>query len=218
MPGSNDHIGAKAMKKSRPIGSSSAPKAGKKRQGSLTQEDHRLWRQVAATVKPLSEEKGQFLKDEMNRLMDASAVPDRSAQPTKKQKPLDFKTEWPRPNPSKSPVSHPIEDRIVKNIGKGRQAIDARIDLHGMTQDRARFALLDFLQMAQQANYRMVLVITGKGNQGRGVLRANVPRWLSLPAFAQLVNGYRESEAPHGGGGALYVRIRRRPTNGLGSS
>ena len=79
-----------------------------------------------------------------------------------------------------------------------------------MTQDRARFALLDFLQMAQMADYRMVLVITGKGDQGRGILRANVPRWLSLPAFAPLVNGYRESESAHGREGALYVRIRRR--------
>ena len=178
----------------------------------LSSEDRRLWRQVASTVKPLSAEKGQFLKDEMSRLMDATAVPNHPPKPPKKAatKPLNFKVE-PQGQPKKPPiVSHPIEDRIVKNLGKGRQSIDARIDLHGMTQDRARFALLDFLQMAQMADHRMVLVITGKGDQGRGILRANVPRWLSLPAFAPLVNGYRESEASHGGGGALYVRIRRR--------
>lgn len=192
--------------------SDKASPKGRIKARSLTQEDRRLWRQVAATVKPLTEERGQFLKDEMNRLMEASAAPNQPPKPVKKtaQKPLDFKTQWPRPATQKPPASHPIEDRIAKNLSKGRQTIDARIDLHGMTQDRARFALLDFLQMAQQADYRMVLVITGKGDQGRGVLKANVPRWLALPAFANLVNGYRESETSHGGGGALYVRIRRR--------
>ena len=192
---------------------SKPPKSNKSKtsRGALSTEDRKLWRQVAATVTPLSKERGQFLKDEMNRLMDAASAPDLpgSSQKDKAPKPLDFKTEWPKPTAPKPSLSHPIEDRIARNIGKGKQNIDARIDLHGMTQDRARFALLDFLQMAQRANHRMVLVITGKGNQGQGVLKANVPRWLSLPAFAQLVNGFRESEAPHGGGGALYVRIRR---------
>ena len=183
---------------------------------SLTNEDRRLWRQVAATVKPLSEEKGQFLKDEMSRLMDAAAVPSPPTNPKKKApaKPLDYKVDPPSQVKKLSIVSHPIEDRIVKNLSKGRHAIDARIDLHGMTQDRARFALLDFLQMAQMSDHRMVLVITGKGNQGQGILRANVPRWLSLPAFAPLVKGYRESETSHGGEGALYVRIRRRQPRG----
>lgn len=185
---------------------------GTKAARSLSNEDRRLWRQVAATVKPLSEEKGQFLKDEMNRLMDAAAVTAPPSNPKKKTpaKPLDFKAEPAIQTKKPQITSHPIEDRIVKNMGKGRHPIDARIDLHGMTQDRARFALLDFLQMAQMSDHRMVLVITGKGNQGQGILRANVPRWLSLPAFASLVNGYRESESTHGGGGALYVRIRRR--------
>ena len=183
---------------------------------SLTNEDRRLWRQVAATVKPLSEEKGQFLKDEMSRLMDAAAVPSPPTNSKTKApaKPLDYKVDPPTQVQKPSIVSHPIEDRIVKNLTKGRHAIDARIDLHGMTQDRARFALLDFLQMAQMSDHRMVLVITGKGNQGQGILRANVPRWLSLPAFAPLVNGYRESETSHGGEGALYVRIRRRQPRG----
>ncbi|NKB51593.1 MAG: DNA mismatch repair protein MutS [Rhizobiaceae bacterium] len=162
---------------------------------------------MAKTVTPLSDEKGDILKQEMNRLMEATSSGNSS--PARQ---MSLVSQWvpsSTPKPPTSLVSHPIEDRIQKNIGKGRQAIDARIDLHGMTQDRARFALLDFLQMAQRANNRIVLVITGKGDQGRGALRTNVPRWLSLPAFSQLVNGYRESQSSHGGEGALYVRIRK---------
>ena len=187
-------------------------KAGK---GALSAEDRRLWKQVARTVTPLNEERGQLLKDEMSRLMEATA-PTLPANPTRAPAGslnMDFQAA-PAPQAAKPvtpvpPAHNPIEKRLVKNLSRGRQSIDARIDLHGMTQDRARFALLDCLQMAQRANHRIVLVITGKGDQGRGVLRANVPRWLALPAFSQLVNGYRESEDRHGGAGALYVRIRK---------
>lgn len=177
----------------------------------LSVEDSRIWTKVAKTVTPLSDEKGQFLKEEMSRLMEATSTSSSSPVPAAPNN-LDYASQWSPPvqsKPAPHPIAHPIEERTIKNLGKGRQNIDARIDLHGMTQDRARFALLDFLQMAQRANHRIVLVITGKGDQGRGVLRSNVPRWLSLPAFSLLVNGYRESQGSHGGEGALYVRIRK---------
>jgi DNA-nicking Smr family endonuclease len=59
-----------------------------------------------------------------------------------------------------------------------------------------------------------VLVITGKGRTSaaaseRGVLRRQVPLWLSLPEFRSLVVGFEEAHIGHGGEGALYVRIRR---------
>jgi DNA-nicking Smr family endonuclease len=58
-----------------------------------------------------------------------------------------------------------------------------------------------------------VLVITGKGKMGaeseRGVLRRQVPQWLSLPEFRSLVVGFEEAHIGHGGEGALYVRVRR---------
>ncbi|MDD9908267.1 MAG: Smr/MutS family protein [Ahrensia sp.] len=99
---------------------------------------------------------------------------------------------------------------MFKKLAKGKQKIDGRIDLHGMTQERARIALLDFLQASQGQERRIVLVITGKGKSGEGVLRRMVPQWLSLPAFLPLVNGFREASIGHGGEGALYVRLRRR--------
>lgn len=92
--------------------------------------------------------------------------------------------------------------------------IDARIDLHGMTQARAHRALLSFLQRAQGDGCRYVLVITGKGKMltdgtERGVLRRMVPEWLALAEFRVLVTGYEEAALGHGGAGALYVRVRR---------
>lgn len=95
-----------------------------------------------------------------------------------------------------------------------QKEIDARIDLHGMTQTRAHRALSDFLRRAHADGLTFVLVITGKGRSGeseseRGVLRRQVPQWLSLPEFRTLVVGFEEAHIGHGGEGALYVRIRR---------
>jgi DNA-nicking Smr family endonuclease len=176
----------------------------------LSDEDRRLWKRVADTTTPLSEQRGQFLKHEMAKLMEAtSAADDARSKPPKKLNFMGSEKSTPPLSARNMSAAHPIEERVVRDLGRGRHAIDARIDLHGMTQDRARYALLDFLQMAQRANYRIVLVITGKGDREGGILRTNVPRWLSLPVFAPLVNGYRQSNDAHGGPGALYVRIRK---------
>ena len=59
-----------------------------------------------------------------------------------------------------------------------------------------------------------MLVVTGKGSttgpdSERGVLRRQVPEWLSLPEFRTLVVGFEQAHIGHGGAGALYVRVRR---------
>jgi DNA-nicking Smr family endonuclease len=56
----------------------------------------------------------------------------------------------------------------------------------------------------------LVLVITGKGRGGEvGVLRRQVPQWLSLPEFRSFVIGFEDAHIAHGGEGAIYVRVRR---------
>jgi len=179
----------------------------------MTREDHLLWKRVADTTIPMSRKRASVLEDEMIRLMaNASPEPAKQPVPEGQRKPLLPLDPVPT-NHNTKPVSNPIEQRIIQKLARGRQKIDSRIDLHGMTQDRARFALLDFLQMAQSADHRIVLVITGKGNEGMGVLRRNVPLWLTAPPFLPIVNGFREAHLSHGGEGALYVRIRRRRQN-----
>jgi DNA-nicking Smr family endonuclease len=104
--------------------------------------------------------------------------------------------------------------RERSQLSRGRKEIDARLDLHGMTQTRAHRALSGFLQRAHHDGLTFVLVITGKGRtvggeSERGVLRRQVPQWLNLPEFRTLVVGFEEAHIGHGGEGALYVRIRR---------
>ncbi len=105
----------------------------------------------------------------------------------------------------------------MQRVARGRDAIDARIDLHGMTQREAHGELLSFLRHAQADGARVVLIVTGKGarpdtgggSSERGVLRRQVPMWLALPEFRLLVVAFEEAHAGHGGQGALYVRLRR---------
>lgn len=126
------------------------------------------------------------------------------------------------PLPAK-PAKHPappvpplvaLGRRERSQLSRGRKEIDARLDLHGMTQERAFRALATFLQRASYDGFSFVLVITGKGrttgpDSERGILRRQVPEWLGLPEFRALVVGFEEAHIGHGGAGALYVRVRR---------
>ena len=91
-----------------------------------------------------------------------------------------------------------------------RDDIGARLDLHGMDQDRARAALHAFLLRAHAEGHRAVLVITGKGVLGDGVPRRRTPEWLGDPEVRAVVAGVSEAARHHGGAGALYVALKRR--------
>lgn len=114
---------------------------------------------------------------------------------------------------SAPPPLAPLGRRLTRRVARGKEAIDARLDLHGLTQAQAHSALLHFLRNAHARDARLVLVITGKGLRGdageRGVLRRHVPQWLGLPEFRSLVVGFEDAHIAHGGEGALYVRLRR---------
>jgi DNA-nicking Smr family endonuclease len=119
----------------------------------------------------------------------------------------------PAASPPATPQLAPLGRRERARLSRGRSEIEARLDLHGMTQTRAHRALLGFLQRAHRDGLTFVLVITGKGKVGaeaeRGVLRRQVPQWLGLPEFRSLIVGFEQAHIGHGGEGALYVRVRR---------
>lgn len=104
-----------------------------------------------------------------------------------------------------------IEPNRRHRIVREREEIGARLDLHGLTQDRAKAALEGFLARAFDEGWRAVLVITGKGVQGDGVLRRRVPDWLGAAHLAHIVAGISEAHRRHGGEGALYVALKRKP-------
>ena len=106
-----------------------------------------------------------------------------------------------------------LDRKLLQRLKQGRSPIDGRLDLHGMTQDDAHRALAAFLSQSAFAGRRLVLVITGKGqeSQGRpGILRSMVPRWLVELPNRSLVGSWSIAHPRDGGGGALYVQLRRR--------
>jgi len=181
--------------------------AAPRRKRSLSEEERALWESVAKQTKPLRKRhraaKPPALPDAAPPAAARPAAAPRPPQPVKIPSP---------PKPEAPPLA-PIGRRERSQLSRGRKEIDARLDLHGMTQTRAHRALSAFLQRAQGDGLTFVLIITGKGKMGaeseRGVLRRQVPQWLGLPEFRSLVVGFEEAHIGHGGEGALYVRIRR---------
>ncbi len=178
----------------------------------LTSDERVLWSTVTKSIAPLRD--GMLQADEEIGEAATEPAPRPSAKPraAKPEKFKPFATLEPKPKP---PPLAPLDRRLKKRVARGREPIDARIDLHGLTQAQAHAALSRFLHQASVREARLVLVITGKGKPGegeRGVLRRQVPQWLGLPEFRALVVGFEDAHIAHGGEGALYVRLRRTRT------
>jgi DNA-nicking Smr family endonuclease len=118
--------------------------------------------------------------------------------------------ERPRLPPLEPGRSIGVDRRTDQRLRRGQLAIDGRIDLHGLTQAAAHDRLGAFLEEGQRLGRRCVLVITGKGSAGEGVLRTVVPRWLSEPGLRRLIVAVHRAQPNHGGDGALYVLLKRR--------
>lgn len=117
---------------------------------------------------------------------------------------------------SGQPVS--MDRKRFRTMQRGKLKPDGRIDLHGMTLDRAHTALTRFILSAQASNKRLLLVITGKGkhrDEGGpipvryGVLRHQVPEWLRMPPLSTAVLQITQAHVSHGGEGAYYVYLRK---------
>lgn len=204
-----------------------------------------LWRQVVADAKPVRRRRRSEPKPGTDQTETATAAPPSApAAPAPSPAPLPGPAPRPRLN-RRAPVAStapPADDlplrarpvvtvdrapallgaktgldkRTEERVRRGQLPIDGRIDLHGMTQDRAHDALLTFVRGAHASGRRLLLVITGKGqvaedrsHSGRGVLRSAVPRWLNEPAFRPLVLAVHQAQPHHGGSGALYVFLKR---------
>ena len=177
-----------------------------RRKRALSEEERVLWERIAKEIKPLRKKPRSGKTEPASAETTAAGgaeTPPKSPAPAKMP---------PATRPIAPPLA-PLGRRERAQLSRGRKQIDARLDLHGMTQTRAHRALFGFLQRAHSDGLTFVLVITGKGRAGddpeRGVLRRQVPQWLGLPEFRALVVGFEEAHIGHGGEGALYVRIRR---------
>ena len=163
----------------------------------LSDDERALWGGFARGVTPLRRGVGGALEPVSDRA--AHETPPVQSGPKEKQ----------------PPALAQFDRRLRQRVARGHLAIDVRLDLHGMTQKQAHAALLHFLTQAQAQDAKLALVVTGKGIGAaasaaeRGVLRRQVPLWLSLPEFRRFNVSFQEAHAGHGGEGALYLRLRR---------
>jgi DNA-nicking Smr family endonuclease len=185
-----------------------------RRRRDLSQEERALWQLVAEAAKPLKP----------HRPIDTSEIPPKRKEEAGVAKPLVPPITASQPKkiaPAAPPKSAPgpLDRRTRTKLSRGGLEVDARLDLHGLTQRAAHQRLGRFLAEAQANGARLVLIITGRGRptepaeghgEARGVLRRAVPGWLQSPEFRPLVAGLDEAGRRHGGAGALYVRIRRK--------
>ena len=169
----------------------------------LSYEERVLWTTVTKAIEPL---RASAHFDAGDDATTPRAEPARPARIVDAPPPAPAQS---APPPLAPPLA-PLGRRLTRRVARGKEAIDARLDLHGLTQAQAHSALLRFLRNAHARDARLVLVITGKGRGDEpGVLKRQVPQWLGLPELRSLVVGFEDARIAHGGEGALYVRLRR---------
>ena len=185
--------------------------------------DFGLWAQVSKTVEPLNPdlaeelEKFEVAQTPILQKTAKRVVPHISAN--------TLKTGAARLPETQNYQLTGLDRRQQQRLVRGQVEIEARIDLHGESLETARMKLWRFLSSCAEQRLRTVLVITGKGSsdftrhtlhgrdyhqsdQRNGRLRNALPDWLHEPAFKQLVTGFQPAHPKHGGGGAVYIKLR----------
>lgn len=202
----------------------------RRRRRGLSEEERVLWARVTAAATPLR-------PDQPDPASVVDAVPilpvtpsgDLPARPS--PVPLALPARLPgrasspgvqvfvAPGPAGLPRVPRMDRGRFERLRRGRLEPDARLDLHGLTAERAHGALIGFVLAAHARGDRLVLVITGKGREGdglalaphrRGILRHSVPHWLAAPPLVTAILDVLPAHNRHGGSGALYVYLRRR--------
>lgn len=193
---------------------------------SLTEDDRAVWGRVVETARPLHPPARHL---EIRADPSGTTVPPRTVVSPPMPPAQSLRPTGPASGPR---ITHDLapdtftelgaaraimDSRRLRDLKRGKLTPEARVDLHGMTAARAHDVLTGFIARSRAEGLRLVLVITGKGRPGdaeadprrMGVLRHAVPQWLGMPALAQHVLQVVPASGRHGGGGALYVYLRR---------
>ena len=133
----------------------------------------------------------------------------RDAQPTRRSRPRHLRPTNTSPIPNGPRHQVPFDPKLYNNIATGKVRLEAKLDLHGMTESHAHQMLVDMIEAAWNDGKRRLLVITGRGQGGTSPLRAVLPKWLSAPALTPYVISFDYAAQRHGDDGALYVLLRR---------
>lgn len=171
----------------------------------LTPDEKKLWKLVNKETKPLRrahEEEAEEPPAEKPK-----------AAPAKKMKPIVERRDVvhvPRQAPLALGRLDALDGNNADRFRKGEYPIDATLDLHGMTYNKAHGALLKFMERQYTRQSRCLLIITGKGKDGEGILKQSLPGWLAASELRPMILAITPAKAKHGGSGAYYVLLKRK--------
>lgn len=172
-------------------------KSGKSGTGERDADGAVLWKAYTRDISPLP---GKKTIDDAPAAKKASV---RRAQSTPSFPPAKM------PGSAVEKQAPQLDARTEQRLRRGQLPIEGTLDLHGMTQAEAHERLDGFIKRAYARKKRCLLVITGKGRSGEGVLRQRLPQWLALPPLREIVLKIQPAAPEHGGTGACYIYLKR---------
>ena len=193
----------------------------------ISSNDLKLWYQIADKVEPIKKKDNSDIKNQEQSSIEAGRIVSRDVNQQIIKKKISKDKVAIKLAPSKVPIKKDellkftgIHRRLEQKMSRGQIDIDSTLDLHGMTQEEAKHAIINFIKVANKNNLKIILIITGKGisiestntrnknRYERGVLNKNLPAWLQMPEVRDYVNGYRYANQKHGGEGAYYILLK----------
>jgi len=172
---------------------------------SLDPDEAELWARVTATIRPLSRQLPPKPKPEAEQ-----ARPEAKAEA---KRPPAARPRQPPP-PARARPGTTLDGSWDRKLQSGAVEPDRVLDLHGHNLDRAWSAIDQALEPSIQSGDRILLLITGHARAGdppvqRGRIRAAVHDWLAASRHASRIAAVRAAHRRHGGGGSLYIVLRR---------
>jgi DNA-nicking Smr family endonuclease len=176
---------------------------------SLSADEAELWQRVTATIRPLSREPVEASDAK-------TSIP--SSEPSTAPKPRIAPPRRAVAPPSKPSPGNTLDGGWDRRLKAGSIVPDRTLDLHGHNLDSAYGAIDLALERAIAAGERVILLITGHARAGeppvqRGRIRAAVHDWLAASRHARRIAAVRAAHRRHGGGGSLYIILRRSGAN-----
>ena len=176
--------------------------------------DNRLWDLVKQSTKELN----------ININKNTKAFPEKTKRKIiENKKPKHIDTDFRKPNTNvkiphnnKKPINLSSDNKTlgvnrksIKKMRAGNLNINSKLDLHGYKIKEAEIVFTKFIKDNYYMNKRNLLVISGKGNQGKGKIKQSIPVWLNNSPLSEMVYIYSAAARKDGGDGAFYICLRK---------
>ncbi len=179
----------------------------------LTAPERALWSRVAASVRPLAgRAPGPALAPTISPPAPVKPPPIASPRPAANPPKIPQRPLQPRKNAAIPVAAATLDGGWDRRLRQGDITPDRVVDLHGHSLDAAHLVLTQALDSANLHGQRIILIVTGKGRSDRpGRIRAELSHWLDNGNYRASIAALRPAHPRHGGSGAFYLILRRRP-------